>query len=204
MSIKVSSLWRKVLIKVKVAGVWRTVTGAYTKVGGVWKQTLNMSVVTYPTLTDVLSDVTDWVNDATRGWYKDTYSWNAQSPVNLSTEFLSKIRQISAVFTSYHDTPAGCLGESYIRLSLSNSAVITIGTSDSHSVASSGQMVYRGDAGGTLITTDNQIDVKMTYTLPAGVTIVDMQFASNGYNNGATYYPFTTRGMKDLTLVVEG
>ncbi|MCY1340003.1 hypothetical protein D9M68_18650 [compost metagenome] len=203
MRINVAGVWKAAATFVKVAGAWVRVKKVHIRVAGVWRECLN-SVVSFTDIVDILNDVTNWVNDPTRGWYKNTYSWNATNTSKLDAGFIASIRKVSAVFTGYNDTPAGCLGESIIRLDLSDGTFALIGISDGHTVAAQGQAVHYGrpSLGQQYTTTANIITTKLEYVIPDGITVTAVYLGSNGYNNGGTYYPFQTRGMRDFEFTL--
>lgn len=203
MRINVAGIWKAAVPFIKVAGAWTRVKKVHVKVADVWRECLN-SVVSFTDVADILTDVTNWVNDPTRGWYKNTYSWDATSASKLDAGFLSNIRKVSAIFTGYNNIPAGCIGQSIIRLNLSDGTYALVGISDGNTTASSGQAVYTGkpSLNQYYITTNDLVAVKLEYVIPDGVTVTALFLGSNGYNNGATYYPFQNRGMRDFEFTL--
>lgn len=194
---KVSGIFKYSSPSVKVSGVWRNIDKVFVNVAGVWKTSYSRGVDNIVTnaIGDVVASTSGWVYDTTRGWYKNDYNWAANMPVKFSAETLSRIRKVTAEFTSYNSNPAGSIGVSLIAIT-TNLGVTYLGTYDGNTDSAVGQVVYPGDSP-YYQTTGNIINQTFTYTLKSGEVISSMALQSSGYNNG-TAYPYGLRGMKNF------
>ncbi len=147
-------------------------------------------------LSDIM-DTTGWVYDEVRGWHRPAYIWDTGVTLNLPANVLSKLRGVEAVFTSYYDQPAGCIGVNYLQINRSNGNKL-LGTSDPWDYAPSGQVTYRGDVADEYQVVRNVVNERFGLTIPRGVTVSKIAAFSGGFSENGRNYPISLRGMKNF------
>ncbi|OMH38247.1 LamG-like jellyroll fold domain-containing protein [Motiliproteus sp. MSK22-1] len=140
-----------------------------------------------------ISDPSDYLYDSIRGYYKENNTWDDYEVVIIPD--INKVKSISANFTEYYDSPRSSLGQNVLKIILSDSSVINLGTIDSHEHGPTGQTIYKGDDGLEFLVTRNVINETYTYTIPDGLSVTEVQIVSNTYQS----YPGSVRGIKDIT-----
>lgn len=205
MKVKAGNVWREGLIKAKLEGLgWITPERTLIKHDGVWSILTGVEVVKLNQIADILVNTSGWVYDANRGWYRNVYDWGTTHNSKFTTEFLSKLRKVSAVFTGYYDNPAGSMANNALIIHLSNGSSVSLAISDAWDYGPSGQTIYKGDAGIETMVTRNVINERYTYTVPEGLTVTKIVLQSAGWyeSSNGRYYPFSLRGMKDFEFTL--
>lgn len=203
MLIKVGN-WKQGLLRFKRSGGWVNPSALFVKQSGEWNLLSGLEVVNWG-LGDLLdsSETVKFSHDTVRGWYRDSYTWSTPVYTKLTPETLAKIRKVSVTITGYYDYPNGALGENLLVLDLSDGSAANIGTVDGNTDPAPGQAVYRGDLGLILRYVGNINQQKYTYTVPEGLSVVNIRIYSNGYNGTGINYPFSYRGMKDFEFTLQ-
>jgi hypothetical protein len=145
---------------------------------------------------NIWNDQSSWNYDTTVGYYRSSTNDINQTFSVLNGVDLSHISKISANFTSYYNTPSGCLSANYFTITLDDLTTKNLGTSDSWTVSSNGQNVFRGDLSDLTNYVGNIINQTYTYTVPEGRYITSIVIRSS-YLVG---YPEGVRGVKDIKL----
>lgn len=153
--------------------------------------------------TTLFADPTTWVEDGSRGLYRDVYNLPAME-VLPNGFVVSNVRRVSAKFTSYHDDPTGGVGMSYVYVVLDDDTTVMIGIRDGWTDGSRGQTIHRPlDQGGDIEnTTDPVVKFPIHYDVPFNRTVVRILIESRGYRDDTinVEYPFTLRGISDLVV----
>jgi len=209
MKVKLGNVWKDGSIKTKLANLgWIIPDRTLMKQNGNWVIMDGIEVLTMTAISDLLSDTSDWTYHSTRGWYKDvryvSADWHG-SRTKFSPEFLSKLKRISSTFTSYYNNPEAGLGANLFLITLSDQSVVYLGTYDQWTSSTRGQRIHKGDAGFEDQVLRNVLGERFTYTVPEGLTIVDLSLHSYGRvsDDGGTLYPYTLRGMRDFEFTLE-
>jgi hypothetical protein len=145
----------------------------------------------------VFLDSTNFIWNNDRGYYRDaTDHEDGTDNIDLILSNASGIKKIQATFTnilSYNSS-----GYNLLYIKYTDNTENYLGPSDGSGIGwdSSGQYIYKGDAGIEAYVVRNVINETYTLTIPVGKTISKIELESS-YLAGTTD---TLRGIKDITL----
>lgn len=208
MKVNVGGGWHEGDLKVRLKDLgWIEPDRTLMKRDGSWDIVGGIEVLSMTAISDLLSDASGWVYHSTRGWYKDvryvSADWHGLR-TKFSPEFLSKLKRIRATFTSYYNNPEAGLGANLFLITLSDQSVVYLGTYDQWTSSARGLRIHKGDAGFEDQVLRNVLGERFTYTVPEGLSIIDLSLHSYGRvsDEGGTLYPYTLRGMRDFEFTL--
>lgn len=168
-------------------------------------------VLTFLTAVDFASDPNTWSYNESRGGWSSAASHNygleagylpthGFLPFKLSASQLRRIRQFSARFTSYYQTPTGGMGYSMFRITLNDGNKYHLGTMDAWTSDTRGQRLLNGEIDYTLIEPlpVDYINRYLVFKIPTGKWVTALDICSACY----VEYPRGVFGMKDIRILL--
>lgn len=149
-------------------------------------------------ISGAFSNTANIVWDTTRGYYLNLNDYDTLRGIYLPFA-TNKVRQVGATFTSYYNTPAGCIGASCLVNAMDDASTKNLGCLDGFASETDGQNVYRGDQADQLGLRANVVDLTFIYTIPTIRTLSTLNFRGGYYLS----FPATTRGVKDIYVMYE-
>lgn len=147
----------------------------------------------YFIITDIPTYVqtSGWYYESNIGWVNNSFPWNTLHPLaGLPAHTYTHLNKMSGLFTCYHDTPAGGMGENSLLATTSGGGNLLIGIDDGNTLAVSGMGWYQ--EGVFNVAAVDLIDFQSNYTFPSPLTFTQFSMRSNYYQT----YPRALRGVK--------
>lgn len=209
MQIHIGGQWRQgsLLTKHPAQGEWLVPKDAFIKQQGQWSPFKHVSTIRTNDIYDLVANGNEWINHPQRGWYRDipppVQDQYVAIPITFNRTILDNLRKVSITFTGYYNTPVDGLNLNYLRLHLNDGTIYLLGTNDAWTDDSTGQNIYKGDAGTESKVMRDVINERYSFTVPINLKVVKLDLFSSPAFTQNRHYPSSLRGMKDFEFTLQ-
>jgi len=166
------------------------------------------NILTFKSPSDLVEDASKWIVESDGGWQSlEAYPYITGSlpeigfkPIKIESSLLTRVRAVSAVFTSYYDTPVGAMGYNLIRIKLDDGLNYHIGTNDAWTGSVGGQRLLQGES--DVLAPERQlvdyVNKPLSFKVPANRRVVGLEVCSASYIE----YPRGKFSMKDIQILL--